>query len=439
MGPTHLVLRETTPGRYELDWTVPQDVDLGTYQVNGHLLIGTVDYLAGVATTIRLEAPAPAAIAPGRPNLPPPPPSTLHPVGPGQASHTDLPQWAADLANIIAYAVVFYGVTAGLHAINLKFGWLVAAALLGVVWMLRQYLVEPIANLIKGIILTVFHILVELVDFLATWLRGIIEYFQGDLVKAVTRILLLAAFAWVWEFAQTIPMVKNILDTITEVTGKITGFINEGIDGARRFIHEVQADVDNKVGASLDRMGDIGHQLRGEVLDHVDSLFGGLSRRVGAVRVQLLSHIDLVQVAFHARVTILGQSVALMPRNVHDRIAAAYRKAGEEQVSDTLRAFRDIAAKHSPPGAQTTGVWDVVDEVMRDIRAFAEGYSAIPRDWVGETRAEIRAVQAGNPPDRGPWPEVTLDQEYADLPEIPRDQVVPEADPVPRPQYEDLP
>ncbi len=402
MRPPDLVLQETRPGHYETRWTVPADVDLDRYEVRGTMRVGGEVFSA--AAPLRIRARAPVVIGPGLGLLPPPPHGQVRPVGPRNAPLSDLPAWADELATIIAYLVVFYGVVAGLHAVNIKGGWVVALAMIGVTWMLRSYIVEPIAGLIRQIILAGFHVLLELVEFVSQWLAGIAQYFQGDVVRAITRLLLIGAFLWVFELAQTIPVIRDILDTITETANRLLHWINDSIDGVLRSIRAFRDDVEGRFGQMLDRMGLAGQQLRAELIGHVDSLFGGLIRHVGRVRNQLLARVEVIHNLAHARITLMGQTVAIAPRLVHDRIAEAYTATGLRAAHDTVTAYRALAARYSPEGAQHAAVWEIVDEFRAELAARADGFLPLAVEYLRDARADIRAVQAGTPPERDPWP-----------------------------------
>ncbi len=400
--PPDLVLVESAPGFYEARWSVPADVELGRFEVVGQMRVAGELYQA--TAPLRIRARAPITIPLTSELLPPPPHGQRTAIGPRNAPLADLPSWADELATILAYAIVFYGVVAGLHAVNIKGGFIVAAALLGVTWMLRSYLVEPIAGLIKQIILATFHVLVELVNFVAQWLDGIMHYFQGDVLKAITRLLMMAAFLWVLDFARTIPAIGDLFDTITETASRLTRQINELVDGAFRVVRQFRDDVEGRFGELLDHVGLAGTQLRGELIGHVDNLFGGLIRHVGRIRTQLLAQVDAVHTLAHARITLMGQTVALAPRLVRDRVEAAYTSSGLRAAHDTLSAYRALAARYSPPGAEHAAVWEVVDEFRAELAARTEGFVPYALELLTEARADIRAVQAGNPPARDPWP-----------------------------------
>lgn len=350
-------------------------------------------------------SPLPRLTVPGGGELPPIPHGQARPVSRTEGSIADLPLWADELATIIAYAVVFWGISAGLHAVNIKGGFIVAAALLGITWMLRSFLVEPVARLIRQIILLGFQILLELIDFVRQWYEGVLHYFQGNLVRAITRVLLVAAFLWVWEFAQTIPAVRNILDTIAEVVARVVRYVNETIDSVLRFVRDLRDDVNGRLTLMLDRIGLANSALRDELVSQVNGLFGILTRQVGRLRTQLVARLDVVHTLAHARITLLGQTIALLPKAVNDRMVAAFAKVGTPLAGDALSLAHRIAARYSPPGAVHATPWEVVDEFQAHIAARAQGFVPLPVEWVGDVREAIRGVQAGTPPTEiAEWP-----------------------------------
>src|SRR5258708_4721623 len=350
MRPPDLFLLETSAGVYEARWTVPADVDAGRYDVVATLTVGGIRLAATPPAALELVrqveevtvpplAPTPPPAEPRLPaaphvhgygRLPPPPPVLRQPVGPQNKSHADLPAWAEALANTLAYAVVFYGRTAGLHAVNIKFGWLVAIALLGVVWMLRRYLIDPIAALIKAIILTVFHVLVDLVEFLAKWLDGILHYFQGDVLRAIERILITAAFLWVWELALQIPALGQLLEFIVDSAGKITSWVSDGFHFVLGQLHTARLELEQGLADALDSLGEVGQALRRDLLGDLDARFGELIRFVGHERNALLAHVDVVGNVLSAHVNVLGTRLALVPKDVRDHLVAVYSAAGAD-------------------------------------------------------------------------------------------------------------
>jgi hypothetical protein len=425
-GPPSLVLQETSPGRYELSWTVPSDTDPGTYQVTAHFSSSGYAAQAGATAQLTIQSPQPAVIAPQLGTLPPPVVVSGN-VGPGSASVQDLPVWADQLANVFAYAAVFYGITAGLHAVNIKLGWLVAVALLGVAWILRAYLIEPVAGLVKQIILAAFHILVELLDFVEQWIKGVIAYFQGDLIKAVMRILLIAAFLWVWEFAQSIPAIAQLTQNILDGINQVTKFVNDGIDSVLKFLERTRINLEGQLGQALDRMGFIGQQLKSEVFGQVDNLFAGVEVRTQKLRTEILGQVDFIQKALQLQVTIMGQHFRILPDTVRKALLAGYDRTGGAAASDTIGMLLAGPGAGRPADAETMAVWDVAEETRREIQALQTGFVELWIAHARESRAELAAYLRGEPPVMDPWPQKLTPPPDAPLEEIP----VPDTPPLP--------
>lgn len=429
-APPSLVLQETSPGHYETTWTVTSGTDPGAYQARGHVNIGGVDQTPFAAAALTVEAPQPVVVAPSLSALPPPPVVGAT-IGPGAASLYDLPGWADQLATVIAYAAVFYGITAGLHAINIKLGWLVAAALLGVTWVLRSYLIEPVSGLIKQIVLAGFHVLVELVDFVEQWLKGIVAYFQGDLIKAITRILLIAAFMWVWEFAQSIPAIAQLTQNILDGIGQVTKFVNDQIDGVLQFLERTRKSFEGQIGQVLDRMGVFGQQLKGEVLGQVDTLFTGLEQRTQKLRSEILAEIDFTRKLANLQVTILGQRIHLVPDTVRKYLLDYGHAKPHETVANSVGVW--AAAGH---GFLTSNdfvgqPWTALDELLADLRGLRVGIPHDAQVAAREVIADLRALHAGDTPNVPPVDPDLLDKFTQPVPGVTPPAPAEEAPPLP--------
>ncbi len=74
-APIPLALAETSPGLYEIRWTVPADVDPGTYELTGTLMVGSTTLASAPPAPLTLQpAPLPALEVPGAPAVPAAPP-----------------------------------------------------------------------------------------------------------------------------------------------------------------------------------------------------------------------------------------------------------------------------------------------------------------------------------------------------------------------------
>ena len=423
-----LALRETSPGRYEGNWSVPEDQGQGTYSVVGFVHIDGVDRAVGAACAFQIGPPRVASTIPLPPSVGvptgtlPPAPQTTHPSGPAPATGlSDLPGWADQVANILAYVIVFYGMVAGAAAANFKGGWIMAVAMMAIVWFLRDLIITPLQQLAKQILLVLFHVIFEIVDFLLQWLRGIGSYFGGDVVQAIIRILTVASFMWVWEWAQQIPVVQQTTQWILDTAGKIIGWVNDGIDALLRVIYGLRDQVDGWVASFLHRLGATAEQLTTDITGYVDRLFGGLTQQVQTLREEVLSRVDFVTQFTHLQVRVLGHTVYLMPETVRRHLMDVVLSAAQRESSAGRGLVRRLNETPHPAPARTVGPWEVVDHYNRERSARAGGYVPLQHQLLDEAVAHFRQLREGDTPAAMAWPD-SLDYEEdaalepADLP-----------------------
>lgn len=425
-SPVFLALQETTPGRYEGSWQIPTDQEVGTYSVVGFVHIGGADQAAGAACGFSINPPSTGSTAPGgpTPTVPgsgsiPPAPQVTPPTGQPQSTTDQLPEWADNVANILAYIIVFYGMVAGAAAANFKGGWIMAIAMMAIVWFLRDWIVTPLQRLVKQILLAIFGVLFELIDFLWKWLQGIAQFFQGDLLKAIERILMVAAFMWVWEWAQSIPAIAQVTTWILDTANKIISWVNSGVDFLLKLIKEARDFVDHQVEQLIGRIGTTAQQLTGEITGYVDQLFGGLSQRVQRGREEILSIIDVRTKLAHLQVTALGQTVRIVPQVIQKALLEGrlHLTKDEEQQVEQFQA--ELAGEVVVEPARTVGPWDVADEFMAELRVKTSAGRALWGQVADEVMGQLRAATRGEAPQLESWPNTMEPPDPPPPPDVP--------------------
>ncbi len=84
--PPRLQLTETSPGYYEIRWTLPDDIDPGTYQVTGSEVVSGLQLAATPSAQLTVLSTGAPALVPAPPPSPPPPeapPPAEGPTPPG--------------------------------------------------------------------------------------------------------------------------------------------------------------------------------------------------------------------------------------------------------------------------------------------------------------------------------------------------------------------
>src|SRR5260370_4101783 len=152
-----------------------------------------------------------------------------------------MPIWAA-VAAVAAYVFV----PPIRAAVNAVLNWTVEGIL-----AVGRLITDGIMTLGNGLIATVK----DLVEFVAQFLSAIAQYFQGDFVKAILRIVLVAAFLWVYELAKSIPAIAQILEQIMSVFKSINAFINTQINSVLGFIEQLRRNTTDALPSLRDDIG----------------------------------------------------------------------------------------------------------------------------------------------------------------------------------------
>ncbi len=312
--------------------------------------------------------------------------------------------WVDALAEVFAWvAIGFLIAQAGSWAGKDNF--FVAIALGAAAAALFPNFVKPVKDFIKGIFTAVLDAIVDLIEFLGQWLAAVIEHFQGNLLRAIVRIVTVAAFLWIWNLARGIPVIGQLIDLIAETAGKLTAWVNQQVDGLLAALDRLRADVRTQIDAVLAGLGDLGRALREDVLREVDALFGGVRRELAQLRFELLDRVDLVRAALRAEITVLGERIRLVPEEarlyLRDRFAAGAAQVLADQATELSRAGPLPALPVEAAG----GAWDVIEAAIAEL-PLREGVPATPAAAaVDGALAEVVVVLAGGRPALADWPE----------------------------------
>ncbi len=301
------------------------------------------------------------------------------PTAPSQQPGKDpkkLAPWVQFIANIIAYVVVFYGLTVAAHAFN-PFNFGVVAALLVLTVILGGVITKPIAGAIMTIFGAIIQILQDLIDFVIQWFNGILQYFQGDFIRAILQILEVAAFMYLWSFAQRIPVIGNLIKLITEAVGTVVNWINQTFDTVIKFLEWVRKQAEDSIGLLFDTTTSLGKLLVQSFDQQIDRVIGGLEGKLNTLRFQLLAQVDILRQFANSTITVFGFRLQLVPDEVR-KYLLTYGQA------NPVASFVDTA-----------------DLIARSGPGFASGTLAVFTPWVlaDEMMAAMRGIYVGQPHD----------------------------------------
>jgi len=372
------VFDENTPGVYTDGYTILEATPDGTFDVAVTLTV------PGAGTT---TAVGPRITILKRP--PPPPPPAPGTQAPSDTSFGATPEWVDWLANVIGWAVVLWGMAAAATAFGF-FTFPIAIALAALAYIFRAQLVEPIQRAIKQIIISLFNAILDIVKFISAWLEATIKYFQGDFLRAVVRIFLVAAFLWVFELALQIPAFKQLFDFVLETTKKVTDFVNGLFDQLLVFVNDARKYVDARITDLLGNLGDIGKALRDDILAIVNRLFSGLDRQIQSARFELLARVDVVQALMTAQITVMGERIKLLPDEARRYIRNFYA-GSPKNLAEDLGYIASTWDDVIPPDAPGKTAW--LDEVESFKAATLAALEGTPPPWMAEL-ADFSAIVA---------------------------------------------
>jgi len=328
-------------------------------------------------------------------------PPLAHGTGVGRSSQQfqSIPQWLDTLADIISYAIVFYGAVAGVHALNIKFGWLVTAAMLALTYLFRGFIIDPVKNVIKSIIISIFLVIIEVIEFVYQWIKTTIEYFQGDFVRMILRTVILAAFMWVFALARTIPVIADIMDFITNGIAAVVKFINQVFDQARAWVEDLRVRVREGVQSVLDQLPDWAKGIKDDLLQIVDSLFGRLEQGLARARFEILGQVDLITRALSVQLTVFGVRIGALPEGIRAYLREFQRARPHETIAQSAEvlalAGRGIVTVDVKSGLP----WRIQDELRADLRGLRVGVIAGGASAALDVRSDLQALHTGAAPD----------------------------------------
>ncbi len=311
--------------------------------------------------------------------------------------------WVDALGEVFAWVAIGFLIAQAGSWVG-KDNFLVAIALGAAAAALFPNFVKPVKDFIKGIFTAVLDALVDLIEFLGQWLAAVIEHFQGNLIRAIVRIVAVAAFLWIWNLARGIPVIGQLIDLVAETAGKLTAWVNQQVDGLLAQLDALRADVRGRVDDLLAGLGDLGKAIREDVLREVDGLFGGVRRELAQLRFELLDRFDVVRAALRAEITILGERIRLVPEEVRlylrDRMAAGATAVLAEQAAALSEAGPLPAVERVAAG----GPWDAVDAAIAALPTNGAGPRSPAAAAVEEAVADVAVTIAGGRPQLADWP-----------------------------------
>jgi hypothetical protein len=287
-----------------------------------------------------------------------------------------------------------------------KDNWIVALAMGAAAVALFPNFVEPVRRFFRAIFHEIFAAVSDLITFLSQWLQAVAEHFQGNMLRAIIRIVALAAFMWIWNLARTIPAIANVIDVIVETAGKITAWVNQQIDSLVGQILRLRDQARAWVDGLLAQLGTLGAAIRDDVLGLVNQLFNGLARELNQLRFELLDRLDVVQAALRFEVEILGQRIRLVPREVvaflRERFNAGVREQ-EQALRNQLRGSAAFPMGHTAP-------WVVAEAAIAEVQADILQVTLVAGAAADPFEQELRRLVPQAPAYLRPW----LDQQITE-------------------------
>jgi len=377
-------------------------------------------------------APPPPAISPAPVPLPPraappvPPPGAPSPtttrrvtvpaVSRATSSALALPDLADQIANIIAYAIVFYGMVAGAMAANFKWGFLVTLAMMAMVWYLRDIIVAPLQGLIKSVVLVVFHVLIEILDFVWEWLRGVANFFGGDLVRAVFQILMVASFLWVWEQATQIPVIGQLLTFVQNTATSVMEWVQTNLEGLRTWFDGLRKGLEGDIRNLTKDFGDYKDTVTELLTAQVDTVFGRIQTSLTGMRAEVLGRLSSVVALQNLQVASLAAFVGGSAPRARQYLVAYNRAHPHETVAESAGVWAAAGRGQITGDDLVATPWDALAEIQTDLAGVRRGVAHEAHDILTDLMVDIATLRAGGAPD---VPTVGYDELYKDYPRDP--------------------
>ena len=316
-------------------------------------------------------------------------------------------RWADFASAVIAYALIFYGLMAAAHAFGFfTFG--IVIALLAITFLLRVNLVAPLQSAVRAIVGAILDIIDELVQFFIQWVQGIIQYFQGDFVRAVLQILILAAFSWIWELAQSIPAIRGVLDFIGNAIRTVVKFINDVFDQVTAWVEQLRRNIEDSIRVNLSNMGTFGQQLTDSIIGVVDRLFTGLESRINRLRFELVGQVDFLSQALRATVTVFGYKFQLLPEETRNYIRSFQRAKPRDTLADQAELYALAGAGTGTTVRAVTPVWAIAEDYTRQLRTLYAGGTNPLADTATALVATLQQLNRGEVPETPDYPPAWL-------------------------------
>ncbi len=314
-----------------------------------------------------------------------------------------LAPWIDFLASLVSWVIVFWGFVIIAQSLNF-FNWLVVAAFVALTFVLRGVLINPVKQVVLTIFGAIIQILNDLVNFVVEWFNGILQYFQGDFLRAILQILEVAAFMYLWSFAQRIPVIGNLIKLITQAVGAVVNWINQTFDTVIKFLEFVRKQAEQTIGLLFDSTTSLGKLLAGAFNQQIDRLIGGLEGKLQTLRFELLDKVDIVRQFTQATITVFGFRLQLVP----DEVRAYLLNRTKANPFLALSEYGEVYAL-APSATPATvpapfGAWDQLREDLQDLVFAFKGLAVEEAATATEFITELQAVQSGTPPSLPDWP-----------------------------------
>lgn len=260
-------------------------------------------------------------------------------------------------------------------------------AALDAIWFVIKPLVDTVA---------------ELVTFVGQFLAAIAQLFAQDAPRAIFRIVLVAAYLWIFDLAKGIPVIRDILNLILTTAEQVTRFANDLFDQGQRALEALRSDLTGAIGNVFRAWPDLAAALRQDIMFTVDTLIGRLEGELVRARVEVLARVDLVGQLLQARVSVLGQTFAVVPDTVRRYLLQYERFHGAQAVQDTRELITASVVAGPPVEELELTVWRQLDVAVADMRAAYVGPEGDTAAAVSEAVGDMRTLLAGSlPPFEG--------------------------------------
>lgn len=285
---------------------------------------------------------------------------------------------------------------------------------LDAIWFVLKPLVDTVAGL---------------VEFVGQFIHAVGVLLGGDLPRAIFRIVLIAAYLWVFELAKQIPVIGQIFDTILTTAQQVMKFANDLFDQAQRGLEALRTDLVAGLESVFKSFPELAAALKQDILQTVDSLIGPLESRLQTTRVELLARVDIVRQLLNTKVTVLGQTFSIVPDKVRQYLLSYETYHGRQALDEVQRIVEAGFLTGAPPSPQEAAPWAAVDQALEDMAAYRQGAAVDAAQAVQDAVDQMRVLARKELPELGDWPEVPEPPEPPAAPEpsipIPPEIAVP--------------